>query len=160
MLWLRQISACLILVAVAACSAMSVDSNKAPASQLDPRLGQIRVEIASERIEQIYRQRLERLLARSERGEGRYTISVKMTASYPTDAVEMTASIRLYDQKEGRDLMNTSFKTSASVGAVASLFGAEEAKANARERLAASLAEKTYHRLFLYFSQNDGNDGS
>lgn len=159
MWWLKQLSACLMLLAVAACAG-GPDARDTATHQIDPRLGQINIMTPTGRVEQIYKQKLEQLLARSPQGENRYTLTIRISTSYPTDAVEMRVDIDFYDQQEGRDVMNTSLRTSASVGAVASLFGSEEAKANARERLAASLAEKTYHRLFLFFRQTDGSDGS
>jgi len=160
MSWLKQISMGVLLLITASCSVVPTDGNDGQISLFDPRLGQISVENQTGRTEQIFRQQLERLLARSGSGETIYHLKAMISTSYPTDAVDMTAHITLYDQLEGREVMNFSIMTSASVGAVTSLFGSEEAKANARERLAASLAEKTYHRLFLYFNANDSSDGS
>jgi len=158
MSWLRQMGIYLLLLALSACAAGSGTSPDT--SRFDPRLGQIIVDTDSGRTEQIFRQRLERLLARSGTVEPLYRLATQISTSYPTDAVDMTARVTLYDQKEGVDLLTISLKASASVGAVTSLFGSEEAKANARERLAAHLAEKTYQRLLLYFSQDAGSDGS
>jgi len=160
MLWRKQISIGLILLIAASCSAVPTDGSSDQRSLFDPRLGQISVETQTGRTEQIFHQQLERLLARSGRAEKVYHLKAMISTSYPTDAVDMTAHITLYDQLEGREVMNFSIMTSASVGAVTSLFGSEEAKANARERLAASLAEKAYQRLFLYFNGNDSSDGS
>jgi len=160
MWWLKKISTCLLLLTLAACSSVSTDGIGLQDSSFDPRLGQISVETQTGRTEQLYRQRLEHLLARSGNAETLYHLKAIISVSYPTDAVDMTARITVYDQKEGREVMNFSIMTSASIGAVTSLFGSEEAKANARERLAASLAEKTYQRLFLFFDANDGSNGS
>jgi hypothetical protein len=160
MSWLKQISIGVLLLITASCSVVPTDGNDGQISLFDPRLGQISVETQTGRTEQIFRQQLERLLARSGSGETIYHLKAMISTSYPTDAVDMTARITLYNKLEGREVMNFSIMTSASVGAVTSLFGSDEAKANARERLAASLAEKTYQRLFLYFNPDESSNGS
>ena len=117
-------------------------------------LGWIAVDIEGTRIGQLYSQRLNRLLNRHERGETVYELDVVLTSSDSSDAVTMSAAIGLYDQRVGRTVAEKSISASASVGAVSSLYGSEEAKRHARERLAGHLADRTYQYLLLHFSRS------
>ena len=117
-------------------------------------LGWITVDVEGTRIGQLYSQRLNRLLNRHERGETVFELDVVLTSSDSSDAVTMSASIGLYDQRVGRTVAEKSISASASVGAVSSLYGSEEAKRHARERLAGDLADRTYQYLLLHFSRS------
>ena len=118
-------------------------------------LGQIQVEKVSGREGQIYRQELERLLDRSPESDSRYQLSTSINLTYPEDAVDMDVMISLYDQTIGQTVLQKSFVSSVSVGGVASLYGSEAAKNNARERLAVNSAQKVYRYLMLYFSRQE-----
>ena len=123
--------------------------------QLDAALGQIEVKTGGDREGQLFRHEIERLLSRSPAGETRYELNTSIRLTYPKDAVDMIVSIELYDQQTGQNVLQKTLQSSASVGGVASLYGSEAAKNNARERLSISSAQKAYRYLMLYFSRQD-----
>ena len=147
-LFSRAIAAVLALI-VAGCVTTDPSS---PSYRAE--LGWITVDVEGTRIGQLYSQRLNRLLNRHERGETVFELDVVLTSSDSSDAVTMSASIGLYDQRVGRTVAEKSISASASVGAVSSLYGSEEAKRHARERLAGDLADRTYQYLLLHFSRS------
>lgn len=120
-----------------------------------PQLGQINVETVSGREGQIFRQELDRLLKRHGQAPAQYQLTTSISLAYPTDAVDMDVTVSLYDQTTGKTVMRKSIKSSASVGGVASLYGSEAAKKNARDRLAINSAQKVYRYLMLFFSRQD-----
>ena len=123
--------------------------------QPDAAFGQIEVRTNDNREGQLFRHEIERLLARSPAGETRYELNTNIRLTYPKDAVDMIVRIELYDRQTGQNVLQKNLRSSASVGGVASLYGSEAAKNNARERLAISSAQKAYRYLMLYFSRQD-----
>ena len=123
--------------------------------QLNAALGQIDVKTGNDRAGQLFRHEIERLLSRSPAGDTRYELNTSIRLTYPKDAVDMIVRIQLYDQQTGKNVLKKTLRSSASVGGVASLYGSEAAKNNARERLSISSAQKAYRYLMLYFSRQD-----
>ena len=144
----RSAIAGVLALALAGCVATHPSS-----SAYRGELGGISVSAGDSRMSQLYTQQLNRLLARHDTGESLYQLDVDLKSSESSDAVTMSAAISLYDRKEGRTVDVKSLSSSASIGAVSSLYGSEEAKRHARERLAGHLADKSYHYLLLYFSR-------
>ena len=140
----------LLALIVSACGASLSERH-----QLDAALGQIEVKTGGDREGQLFRHEIERLLSRSPAGETRYELNTSIRLTYPKDAVDMIVRIELYDQQTGQNVLQKTLQSSASVGGVASLYGSEAAKNNARERLAISSAQKAYRYLMLYFSRQD-----
>ena len=149
MSYFRGAIAIALILMVGACVTTNPSS---PAYRAE--LGWIAVEVEGTRIGQLYSQRLNRLLNRHQRSSTLYELDVVLTTSDSSDAVTMSASLGLYDQSVGEIVATKSISASATVGAVASLYGSEEAKRHARERLAGHLADKTYPYLLLHFSRS------
>lgn len=149
MSWFNTVIAGMALMLLAGCA--TTDGERAAYKD---ELGKVTVVINDTRSGQLYRQKLDRLLGRYGLAESRYELRVTLNTASSSDAVDMSASIALYDRTVGKDVMNKSLASAASIGAVPSLYGSEEAKRHARERLAATLAEKTYHALMLYFARS------
>ena len=116
-------------------------------------LAKVTVSAGNSRIGQLYSHKLDHLLNRHGNGESRYELNVTLNSSESSDAVTMSAAISLYDRSTGETIATKSLNSSASVGAVSSLYGSEEAKRHASERLAGHLADKSYHYLLLHFSR-------
>ena len=140
----------LLALIISACGASFSERH-----QLDAALGQIEVNTSNDREGQLFRHEMERLLSRSPAGDARYELNTSIRLTYPKDAVDMIVRIQLYDQQTGENVLNKTLRSSASVGGVASLYGSEAAKNNARERLSISSAQKAYRYLMLYFSRQD-----
>ena len=120
-------------------------------SEQQSKLGSIAIEASDTRIGQLYRQRLSRLFASTQKDQIRYELIVELRSSDTDETIDMIANITLYDREQGENLIKKSLFATASVGAVPSLYGEEEAKRFANERLAQYLADKTYNYLLLYF---------
>ena len=149
-MWFSRIAiAGALALAIAGCVATHASS-----PSYRGELGGISVSAGNSRMSQLYTQKLNRLLDRHGRGDSLYQLDVSLKSSESKDAVTMSAAISLYDRTEGRTVATKSLSSSASVGAVSSLYGSEEAKRHARERLAGHLADKSYHYLLLHFSRS------
>ena len=144
-----------VFIIVATVLVASCTSDNVVSDAHKDALGKISISIPSSRIGQLYRQRLNRMFARNESSENLYELNVSITSSDSTDFLDMSATFTLYDKNEGKNVFSRKLSSSASIGAVASLYGAEEAKRHARERLAWQLAEKTYTSLILYFARTE-----
>lgn len=153
MLWFKRISLSLCLLVLASCATSSVDEAGKHAA-----LGEVTLSITNDRIGQLYRQQLNRTLSRHGHTGSRYELSVSLNSNDGDDAVDMVAAMSLYDRSVGKIITRKTLHASASVGAVSSLYGSEEAKRHARERLAAQLASKTYQYLMLYFVRTADNE--
>ena len=123
-------------------------------------LGEIEVATDNSRISQLYRQKLNRLLDRYEPSDIRYKLDIGLSTTESDTSVSMTATLLLYDRSIGETVLTRSMNSSASIGAVPSLYGSEEAKRHARERLAGQLAEESYHFLMLHFSRQAAAEAS
>ena len=148
MSWFRNAVAGALVLAFAGCVATDPSS-----SAYREELGKISVSADNSRMSQLYTQKLNRLLNRHVRGEGQYDLNASLKSSDSDDVVNMSATISLYDRNLGKTVATKSLSSSASIGAVSSLFGSEEAKRHARERLAGYLADKSYHYLLLHFAR-------
>ena len=147
--WRGMAVAGALALVLAACSATHPSS-----SSYREELGGITVAVDTSRIGQLYSQKLNLLLNRHHRSGDLYELDVSLNSTESDDAVTMSARIGLYDRSLGKTVTTKSLSSSASIGAVASLYGSEEAKRHARERLAGHLAEKSYQFLLLHFSRN------
>ena len=148
MLLRRAAIAGALALVLAACSATHPSS-----SAYREELGGISVAVDTSRIGQLYSQKLNLLLNRHRPGGDLYELDVSLDTTESDDAVSMSANLSLYDRSQGKTVATKSLYSSASIGAVASLYGSEEAKRHARERLAGHLADKSYHFLLLHFSR-------
>ena len=116
-------------------------------------LHQTRITTDNGRTEQLFRQEMERLIKPIT--PTRYDLSVKIVSSRGDNTMTMTTTYSLYDQTAGKVIVSKSLSSSASIGAVTSEFGEEQAFVHAEERLSISLAQKIHQRLLLFFSQHD-----
>ena len=144
----RAVIAVALALVLAGCATTHPSS-----STFRDELGAVTVSIGNSRISQLYAQKLSLLFGRHGDGGDRYELKVSLRTSESDELVSMRGSLELYDRTTGTILATKSLRSSASVGAVASLYGSEEAKRHARERLAGHLANQSYHFLLLHFSR-------
>lgn len=149
MSWSRIVIAGALALVLAGCSTTHPSS-----SAYRKELGGVSITVDTSRIGQLYSQKLNLLLNRHHRTGDLYELDVTLDSAETSDAVTMSAQISLYDRNQGKTVATKSLSSSASIGAVVSLYGSEEAKRHARERLAGHLADKSYHFLLLHFSRN------
>ena len=149
MSWSRIVIAGALALVLAGCSTTHPSS-----SAYRKELGGVSITVDTSRIGQLYSQKLNLLLNRHHRTGDLYELDVTLDSAETSDAVTMSAQISLYDRSQGKTVATKSLSSSASIGAVLSLYGSEEAKRHARERLAGHLADKSYHFLLLHFSRN------
>ena len=149
MSWCRVFIAGALVLTLAGCSTTHPSS-----SAYREELGGVSITVDTSRIGQLYSQKLNLLLNRHHRSGDLYELDVSLNSAESSDVVTMSAHISLYDRNQGKTIATKSLSSSASIGAVTSLYGSEEAKRHARERLAGHLADKSYHFLLLHFSRN------
>ena len=133
---------------LSSCSSTSVVS-----TDVYNEISKIGISIDEGRAEQLYRQELQRLIARDGLNEQQYDLSSVITSSVGDNNMVMTVSFKLYDQTKGEVILAHSFSSSASIGGVSSSFGSSQAENHAQERLSNSLAQKTFGHLMLFFSK-------
>ena len=117
-----------------------------------PALGQIEITSTATRSHQIFRQNLQRLLARTTQANPRYRLDANITQAQSETAITVRLNYQLYDQSDGKTLIADRISLSASFGAVSSLFGQDIAATQAQERLAVQLSEQIYLKLLAYFT--------
>lgn len=111
----------------------------------------VQVSTAEGRVEQLFRYEMNRLIKPNQSNQ--YDLSVTISSSRRNNRMDMTINYTVYDQSKGEIVVKKSVSSSASIGAVTSDFGKEQAYIHAEERLSINLAQKIYQRLLVYFSQ-------
>ena len=114
-------------------------------------ISMITVKTPQGRVEQLFQKELERLI--KPQSDSRYDLSARISSSRGDTSMAMTIKYTVYDQTKGEIIINKSVSSSASIGAVSSEFGEEQAFTHAEERLSINLAQKIYQRLLVFFSQ-------
>ena len=114
-------------------------------------ISMITVKTSEGRVEQLFRQEIDRLI--KPQSNSRYDLSAQISSSRGDNSMAMTIRYTVYDQTKGEIIINKSVSSSASIGAVSSEFGEEQAFIYAEERLSINLAQKIYQRLLVFFSQ-------
>jgi hypothetical protein len=116
-------------------------------------ISKIGINIDEGRPEQLYRQELQRIINRNGLQPQQYDLNSTITSSIGDNNMVMSVEFELYKQSTGEVILNHSFSSSASIGAVSSSFGSSQAEKHAQERLSLSLAQKTFGHLMLFFSK-------
>ena len=141
-----------LLLSVAMLIVASCDAT----SRLNPNdiaaLGQIEITANPTRPHQIFRQNLQRLLARTTQTNRRYRLDANITQSQSETSTTLRLNYQFYDQQDGTTLITDRIRLSASFGAVSSLFGQDIAATQAQTRLAVQLSEQIYLKLLTYFT--------
>ena len=114
-------------------------------------LSSVKVSAKEGRAEQLFQKEMNRLIKPDD--TNRYDLSVQISSSRGSNSMAMTINYTLYDQSQGKIVVKKSVSSSASIGAVSSEFGEEQAFIHAEERLSINLAQKIYQRLMVYFGQ-------
>ena len=124
-----------------------------------PALGQIEITAATSRSHQIFRQNLQRLLARTPQTQPRYRLDANITQTQSETSTRLILNYQFYDQQTGKSLITDRINLSASFGAVSSLFGQDIAANQAQTRLAVQLSEQIYLKLLAYFTASQPPQG-
>ena len=83
------------------------------------------------------------------------TLSVTQNSSNLKNTT-VTVKFTLKNQQSGQLIHKGKISSEATSGAVSGLYGQEESKKFAQERLAILLAQRVYQNLYLYFLENAG----
>jgi hypothetical protein len=141
-----------IIFLMAGCSSASIVQKA-----VYDEISKIGVNIDDGRPEQLYRQELQRMISRDGLQPQQYDLNSTITSSIGENNMVMSVKFELYDQTSGDVILNHSFSSSASIGAVSSIFGSSQAEKHAQERLSLSLAQKTFGHLTLFFSKRQSD---
>ena len=151
-----------VLVLLAGCSGVSVGALD---SRVDKEISSVEVIDTGGRAGQLYNRELRRALYVNGEASTAYnltsTISVSSNSTLSVRGatstfkkMTMTAVFTLKKQNGGEVLLSDQVTADATLGTVSSLFGQDQSKAHARDRMAKLLAQRVVQRLQLYFLKN------
>ena len=165
MLWFKRLLAIALLGLVSACSEISMQ----PLAGMNlAETADVNVVGTSGRDGQLYTRALRKRL---QLGTGQTpasydlisTISVSSSSTLSVKGkistlkkMTMSVAISLLDKDSGEIVLTETLTAGATLGAVSSYYGQDEAERNGRERLAKLLAERVGRRVLLFFSAKAG----
>ena len=158
-MWLSRLFAAALLMTLAACADMKVQSLGTSLAEQDIRINVIET---GGREGQIYSRALRDRLASAGVGGETHSLSTRISSSSTSTLtvrgqssqlkkMTMSAKVTLVDLQTGETVFSGSVSANATLGTVSSIFANDRSTKHGRERLAKLLAERVAARIHLHF---------